>query len=62
MIELQRSPSHPALASDGSNAYQSIRQGAQSHVREQNPIVNAHRKEGVEKPPRVFASQRLRTR
>ena len=28
MIELQRSPSHQALASDGSNAYQSTRQGA----------------------------------
>jgi len=28
MIELQRSPLHQALASDGSNAYQSTRQGA----------------------------------
>ncbi|SRR6266481_7439505 len=54
MIELQRSPSHQALASDGSNAYQSTRQGASRML-------------GVEKPPsrvfvfRVFASERLRT-
>jgi len=27
MIELQRSPSHQALASHGSNAYQATRQG-----------------------------------
>jgi hypothetical protein len=37
MIELQRSPSHQALASNGSNAYQSTRQGASRMLGDATP-------------------------
>ena len=49
MIELQRSLSHRALASDGSNAHQSIRQGASRMLGNAISSPQAHRKEGVEK-------------
>ena len=60
MIELQRSPSHQALASDGSNAHQSTRQGAGRMLGNTILSLRSHRKEGVEKPPsRVFVFWRF---
>jgi hypothetical protein len=54
MIELQRSPSHQALASDGSNAYQSTRQGASRML--ENAISSSRRT-----AKRVWKSRRRAT-